>query len=70
MPSPPIFISYRRNDAGGHAGRLFDALKSEFGNDSLYYDRCSITPGEAFPSSLEAAIDGASVVLVIIGTDW
>ena len=30
-----IFISYRRQDAPGHAGRLYDRLKEKFGQDSV-----------------------------------
>jgi len=31
-----IFISYRREDAEGQAGRLFDDLVTQFGEDSVY----------------------------------
>ena len=33
-----IFISYRRGDTGGHAGRLFDRLRHWFDDDDLFYD--------------------------------
>ena len=33
-----IFISYRRTDAEGHAGRLKDSLAREFGNDHVFMD--------------------------------
>ncbi len=34
----PIFISYRRNDSAGHAGRLFDRLKECFGQGRIFMD--------------------------------
>ncbi len=37
-----IFISYRRTDESGHAGRLFDALQQTFGADRLFIDVDSI----------------------------
>ena len=31
-----IFISYRREDAEGQAGRLFDDLSAHFGRDAVF----------------------------------
>ena len=33
-----IFISYRRDDASGHAGRLYDALAPRFGAENVFMD--------------------------------
>jgi len=33
-----IFISYRREDTGGHAGRLCDRLSARFGGDPVFLD--------------------------------
>ena len=30
-----LFISYRRDDSAGYAGRLYDRLEREFGRDHL-----------------------------------
>ena len=65
-----IFISYRRSDAAGHAGRLFDRLEQWFGADELFYDRDSIDSGDMFPQRLEDAVNAAKIVLVLIGPDW
>ena len=35
---PAIFLSYRRNDTGGYAGRLADALEARFGTGSVFQD--------------------------------
>jgi len=34
-----IFISYRREDSGGHAGRLYDRLNARFGNEHQLFSR-------------------------------
>lgn len=65
-----IFISYRRSDAGGHAGRLFDRLRQWFDEGVLFYDLDGIDAGDDFPARLEDSIRGAKVVLVLIGPDW
>ena len=67
---PSIFISYRRSDSGGHAGRLFDRLKDWFPKYALFYDCSNIDMGANFPEEIERAIRAAKVVLVIIGPDW
>jgi len=43
-----IFISYRRADARGYAGRLEDTLKGYFGADRVFRDVRGINPGEDF----------------------
>ncbi|MBK7564797.1 MAG: toll/interleukin-1 receptor domain-containing protein, partial [Propionivibrio sp.] len=65
-----IFISYRRADAGGHAGRVFDRLCHWFDAEVLFYDLDGIDVGDTFPESIKAAIDKAAVLLVLIGPDW
>ena len=65
-----IFISYRRSDAGGHAGRLHDRLVGCYEPDTLFYDLGSIDAGADFPKALADAVTQAGVVLVLIGPDW
>jgi hypothetical protein len=33
-----VFISYRRDDSAGHAGRLFDRLKQHLDDDRIVMD--------------------------------
>ncbi len=40
-----IFISYRRDDSSGHAGRLYDRLSDHFGPDQVFMDLDTIKPG-------------------------
>lgn len=65
-----IFISYRRSDAGGHAGRLYDRLSDRFDRAALFYDLEHIDGGERFPDRIRQAVGEAAVVLVLIGPDW
>lgn len=65
-----IFISYRRSDAGGHAGRLHDRLAECFDPGVVFYDLESIDGGADFPDRLSSAIGDAKAVLVLIGPDW
>ena len=65
-----IFISYRREDTGGRAGRLFDALVARFGGRNVFQDVTGIAPGVDFDDELTAALGRSDVALVVIGTGW
>jgi TIR domain len=65
-----IFISYRRDDASGHAGRLFDRLAVRFGRDRVFMDVTDIAPGEDFTEVIEKSIGNAELLLAVIGPQW
>ena len=65
-----IFLSYRRSDAAGWAGRLYDRLATELGESRLFMDVDSIAPGENFVEVLEAHVANCDVLLVLIGNSW
>ena len=65
-----IFISYRRDDAAGYAGRLEEALEQRFGRGSVFRDVLDIAPGEDFAAAIRARLAGAQTVLVLIGPRW
>ena len=65
-----IFISYRRPDSAGHAGRLFDRLRYWFPQDELFLDLDSICWGDNFPEEIERAVRETKAVLIVIGPDW
>jgi hypothetical protein len=65
-----IFISYRREDAAGHAGRLFDRLSEHFGRDRVFMDVSDIEPGVDFVEAIETAVGACEVLVVIVGKDW
>jgi tetratricopeptide (TPR) repeat protein len=65
-----IFISYRRADSAGHAGRLSDKLNLSFGQNLTFYDFEDIKPGTDFLHQIRAAISECKVMLVLIGPYW
>jgi len=65
-----IFLSYRRQDSKGVAGRIFDRLRAHFGSDAVFMDIDSIPFGEDFREHIEAAVGKCDVVLAVIGTKW
>ena len=64
-----LFISYRRDDSQGFAGRLEDDLSRRFGDAQVFRDR-EIPAGTDFASHLERHLAEAEVVLVVIGPNW
>jgi hypothetical protein len=66
----PIFISYRRDDAEGQAGRLFNDLTKQFGDDAVFIDVAAIEPGRDFRRAIDAHIASCGVLLAIIGKNW
>ena len=65
-----IFVSYRRGDRPGHAGRVGDALRRAFGNDHVFYDVATIRGGVDFAIAIKQAIEKSDVVAAVIGPDW
>lgn len=65
-----IFISYRRSDAAGYAGRIYDRLKTYFGEKNVFMDVSGIPAGEDFVVYLDKTIQNADVVLPLIGQQW
>jgi formylglycine-generating enzyme required for sulfatase activity len=75
MPQAPnqfsgIFISYRRDDSAGHAGRLFDRLTAHFGDDQIFMDIDHIEPGEDFVQVIEEAVGSCEILIAVIGQRW
>lgn len=64
-----IFVSYRRADSAGYAGRLVDQLKSRFG-DQVFLDVESIRPGANFHQVIEETFAKCGAVIVLIGKRW
>ena len=65
-----IFLSYRRGDAAGYAGRLYDSLTQRVGSENVFHDLSAIPPGEDFTLVLDRALDRADTVLAVIGPAW
>jgi hypothetical protein len=67
---PKIFISYRREDAPGYAGRLYDRLRDEFGRDNVFIDVDTLRPGDDFVEAIRDRLAGCDPMLVVIGPRW
>jgi hypothetical protein len=69
MDQPRVFISYRRDDTAGHAGRLRDSLCARFGDDHVFMD-LEMAPGIDFVDELDRELGRCEVLLVVIGRAW
>jgi TIR domain len=65
-----IFVSYRRDDSAGHAGRVHDRLEREFGRDLLFMDVDAIPYGADFVKVLSVEVEKCDVLLAVIGPNW
>lgn len=59
-----IFISYRRGDGAGSAGRIYELLKDQF---HFFFDIDSIQLGERFHEKIRQGIGSSDFFLFIIG---
>ena len=65
-----IFISYRRDDSEGEAGRLFDDLVRAYGENSVFMDVAGISPGFDFRKAIDDNVSSCGVLLAMIGPTW
>src|SRR5271155_2257033 len=65
-----IFINYRRDDAPGVAGRLFDYLASKYSRRELFMDVDAMQPGLDFAKQLDTQVSQCHVLLAVIGPHW
>lgn len=65
-----IFLSYRRSDSEGYAGRLFEGLKTRCDADQLFFDVAAIAPGEDFHKVIADKVGSCAVLLALIGKNW
>ena len=65
-----VFISYRRADSAGYAGRLMDRLDRELGRDLVSMDVDAIPLGTNFSKVLHEEVAKCSVLVAVIGPNW
>ncbi len=65
-----IFVSYRRSDSSGYAGRLVDSLEEQFPGHQLFRDVESIEAGSDFVDAIARALNASSALIVVIGPRW
>lgn len=67
--APKVFISYRRDDTSGHAGRIYDAVAARVGASNVFMD-VDLDPGVDFVDRIHEAIAESDALLVVIGPRW
>jgi hypothetical protein len=67
---PKIFISYRRDDSAGMAGRIYDRLEARFGRENRFMDIDAMPLGVDFREHLHSAVGQCDVLLAVIGRNW
>src|SRR3984893_15338300 len=67
---PDIFISYRREDTSGYAGRLYDQVSAHFGRDHVFMDVADLEPGSDFVDTIERKVGTCDALIALIGKNW
>jgi hypothetical protein len=65
-----VFISYRRDDSAGYAGRIADSIEEHFGEHRIFRDIDSLEPGLDFAEAIERALESSEVLIAVIGKNW
>ncbi len=65
-----LFLSYRRDDTAGRAGRLFDGLTQRLGPGQVFQDVEAIKPGLDFERAVADSLESADASVVVIGPEW
>jgi len=67
-----IFLSYAREDAGLTAApdALHRALADQLGDESVFLDRRSIVAGAPWQASIDAALQRARCLVLLVGERW
>jgi hypothetical protein len=65
-----VFMSYRREDTEGYAGRLYDRLASRYGSQQVFRDIDTLTPGSDFVKKINTAVGTCDATLVLTGSKW
>ena len=65
-----VFISYRRVDSGGYAGRVMDCLGRALGRNLVFMDVDAIPLGSNFEKVLHEEVAKCGVLLAVIGPNW
>ncbi len=65
-----LFISYRRSDSAGFAGRIADYFTYRYPHIPVFFDATSIEPGQDFVESINMRLESSAVVLAPIGETW
>lgn len=67
---PATFISYRREDSAGYAGRLHEELEGRFGRERIFRDVDTLQPGQDFEAAIRDRLRQCQACVVMIGPGW
>lgn len=70
MRAGGVFISYRREDSQGAAGRLYGDLRRVLGKEFVFRDIDAIKPGADFATEITDTIDRCDTLVALIGHKW
>lgn len=65
-----LFLSYRRDDRAGSAGRIYDILSEKLANVNVFMDVIDFEPGIDFVRALEEQLSACEYLVVVIGPEW
>jgi TIR domain len=65
-----IFLSYRREDTAGYAGRIQERLAKQFGQVTLFIDVDAIPLGANYPEVLLEEVGKCEVFIALMGERW
>jgi tetratricopeptide (TPR) repeat protein len=65
-----VFISYRREDSGAWAGRVYDRLVKRLGSKNVFLDVDDIQPGLDFVDVLTKRVAACDALVAVIGKGW
>lgn len=65
-----VFVSYRREAGPGQAHHLATDLERQLGGEHVFLDERAIGAGEDFDAVINERVDGADVLVAVIGPGW
>jgi TIR domain len=65
-----VFISYRREDSSGVAGRISDRLRKRLGPKNIFFDREDLKAGREWREELAERVGACKALVAIIGKRW
>lgn len=67
---PKIVVSYRRADSAAIAGRIFDRLTTQYGDDSVFMDVDNIPFGTDFRHHIRQVLETSDIFIAVVGPHW
>jgi len=67
---PAVFISYRREDSAGYAGRLHEELEERLGAQQVFRDVDTLRAGQDFEEAIRQRLSRSAACVVMIGPGW